>query len=110
MPLAKEIQTYEVTKIWQLKAEGKLVSEISVIINRSKEFIYRVLSSRCIYKAKRRSGRPRVTNNLDNRQIQRLESTQQMTVREVQRSSGLSVSKDLIRRRILETGTMVLVK
>ncbi|GBN93991.1 hypothetical protein AVEN_176957-1 [Araneus ventricosus] len=30
-----------------------------------------------------------------------------MTVREVQRSSGLSVSKDIIRKRILETRTMV---
>ncbi|GBO04625.1 hypothetical protein AVEN_116658-1, partial [Araneus ventricosus] len=63
----------EVTKIWQLKAEGKLVQEISAIINRSKKYIYRVLSSGCIYKSKRRSGRPHVTNKRDDRQIQRLE-------------------------------------
>ncbi|GBO10290.1 hypothetical protein AVEN_58729-1 [Araneus ventricosus] len=61
----------------------------------------------CLHKAKRRSGRPRVTNKRDDRQIQRLSSTQQMTVRDVQRSSGLSVSKDTIRRRILGTGTMI---
>ncbi|GBM46982.1 hypothetical protein AVEN_217285-1 [Araneus ventricosus] len=77
MPRAKEIQMDEVTKIWQLKAEGKIVSEISAIINRSKKSIYRVLSRGCIYKAKRRSGRPSVTNKRDDRPIQRLASTQQ---------------------------------
>ncbi|XP_054712955.1 uncharacterized protein LOC129222466 [Uloborus diversus] len=107
MPRAEQIKADEVTKIWQLKAEGKLVPEISAIINISKKSIYRVLSSHCNFKAKRRSGRPRVTNKRDDRQIQRLASTQQMTVREVQNSLGLSVSKDTIRRRILETRTMV---
>ncbi|GBM95546.1 hypothetical protein AVEN_244266-1 [Araneus ventricosus] len=72
-----------------------------------KQSIYRVLSSGCRYETKHRSGRPFVTNQRDDRQIQRLASTQQMTVREVQRSSGLSVPKDRIRRRISETGRMV---
>ena len=44
-----------------------------------------------------------MTNMEDNHLIQRLASTQQMSVREIERSSGLSVSKDLIRRRIVET-------
>ncbi|GBM93837.1 hypothetical protein AVEN_193925-1 [Araneus ventricosus] len=48
-----------------------------------------------------------MTNKCDDRQIQRLASTQQMTIPENQRSSGLSVSKDAIRRRILEKGIMV---
>ncbi|GBM31255.1 Transposable element Tc3 transposase [Araneus ventricosus] len=69
--------------------------------------IYRVLSRGCIYKAKRRTGRLRMTDKRDDRRIQRLESTQQMTIPENQRSSVLSVSKDTISRRILETGTMV---
>ncbi|XP_054721276.1 uncharacterized protein LOC129231054 [Uloborus diversus] len=107
MPRAEQIKADGVTKIWQLKTEGKLDPEISAIINRSKKSIYRVLSSQCNHKAKGRSGRPRVTNKRDDRQIQTLASTQQMTVREVQSSLGLSVSKDTIRRRILETGTMV---
>ncbi|GBL78128.1 hypothetical protein AVEN_143414-1 [Araneus ventricosus] len=69
--------------------------------------IYRIFSRGCIYKAKHRSGRPRMTNKLDDRRIQRLASTQQMTVPENQRSSGLLVSKDRIRRRSLEERTMV---
>ncbi|GBM84580.1 hypothetical protein AVEN_187990-1 [Araneus ventricosus] len=60
-----------------------------------------------MYKAKRRSGRPLFINKRGDRQIQSLASTRQMTVREIQRSSGLLVSKDTIRRRILGTGTMV---
>lgn len=110
MPRAKEIQANEVSMIWQLKAERKSVSEISAIINRSKKSIYRVLSHGCEYKAKCRSGRPRVTNKRDDRLIQRLASTQQMSVRTVLRSSGLSVSKDTIRRRIVEKGTIVYSK
>lgn len=110
MPRAKEIQVNEVSRIWQLKGEGKSVSEISAIINRSKKSIYRVLSSGSEYKAKCRSGRPRVTNVREDRLIQRLASTQQMSVRGVQSSSGLSVSKDTIRRRILEKGTIVYSK
>ncbi|GBM89173.1 hypothetical protein AVEN_261173-1 [Araneus ventricosus] len=97
----------EVAKIWQLKSEGKLVSGISDIINRSKKFIYRVLSSGCIYKAKRRSGLQRVTDKSDDRQIQKVASIQQMTDREIQWSSELSATKDTILKRILEKGTMV---
>ena len=36
---AKEIQTDEVSKIWQLKAQEKHVSEILVMINRAKKSI-----------------------------------------------------------------------
>jgi len=69
MQRAKEIRPDKVTRIWQLKAEGKLVSEISAIISRSKKSIYRVLSSEHIYKAKKRTGRPRATNKRDDRRI-----------------------------------------
>ncbi|GBO04391.1 hypothetical protein AVEN_229434-1 [Araneus ventricosus] len=94
----EKIEADEVAKIWQLKAESKLVSEISAIINRSKKSIYRVLSSECIYKAKCKSGTQHVTNKRDDHHIQRLaNNTQQMRFRE--RSSGLSVSKHSIPRR-----------
>ncbi|GBM10358.1 hypothetical protein AVEN_169653-1, partial [Araneus ventricosus] len=58
-----------------------------------KRSIYRVLSIGCIHKAKRRTGRPPMTNKRDDRQIQRLASSQEITVAEIQRSSELSVSK-----------------
>lgn len=51
-----------------------------------------------------------MTNILENPLIQGLVSTQQMSVCGVQRSTGLSVSKDKIRRRIVEKGTIVYSK
>ncbi|GBN15813.1 hypothetical protein AVEN_213608-1 [Araneus ventricosus] len=69
--------------------------------------VCRVLSRGCIYKDKRRSGRPRMTNKRDDLQIQRLASTQQMTVPENRLSSGLSVLKNTIPRRILKKRAMV---
>ncbi|GBM15483.1 hypothetical protein AVEN_142138-1 [Araneus ventricosus] len=47
-----------------------------------------------------------MTNKRDDRQIQRLANSQEITVPEVQKSSGLWLSKDTILGRILETGTM----
>ncbi len=107
MPRAKEIQGDDVAKIWQLKAEGKIVLEMLAIINRSKKSIYRIVYTECKYEVK---PRPRVTNERDDHHIQRLASTQR--VREVQRSSGglsskISVSKNTICRQFLETGTMI---
>ena len=90
-----------------MRTQGKGFSEILAIINRLK---IPVLPPSCKYKAKRRSGRPHVENILDDHLIQRLTSTQQMSTYEVQRSSGLSASKNTIRRWIVEKETIVYSK
>ena len=87
-----------VSKIRQLKAQRKWISEISAIINRSNKSIYQILSCSCEYTAKHRSGRLCVTNVQDDCLIQRLANIQQKSICEIKRSLGFSESKNMICR------------
>ncbi|GBL88489.1 Transposable element Tc3 transposase [Araneus ventricosus] len=93
-----------------MKLLGKTVKEISKLLNRSKSMIYRVLTRKTPYEPKLRSGRPRVTDILSDIRIQRMASSQKMSVREITRTSRLQISKNTVHRRIIESGYMIHVK
>ncbi|GBM34508.1 hypothetical protein AVEN_43169-1 [Araneus ventricosus] len=71
---------------------------------------YRVLTRKTPYEPKPRSGRPRVTDIRINRWIQRLASSQKMSVREITGASRLQISKNTVHRRIIESGYMIHAK
>ncbi|GBM94711.1 hypothetical protein AVEN_16721-1 [Araneus ventricosus] len=95
MPKASQLSNEEVSKILRLKLLGKTVKEISKLLNRSKSMIYCVLTRKTPYEPKPRSGRPRVTDVLSDRRIQRMASSQKMSVREITRASRLQTSRTL---------------
>ncbi|GBN39842.1 Transposable element Tc3 transposase [Araneus ventricosus] len=72
--------------------------------------IYRVLTRKTPYKTKSRSGRPRVTDIRSDRQIQRMASSQKMSVREITGASRLQISNNTVHRRIIESGYMIHAK
>ncbi|GBO32900.1 hypothetical protein AVEN_128805-1 [Araneus ventricosus] len=103
MPKASQLSNEEVSKILHLKLLGKTDREISKLLNRSKSMIYRVLTRKTPYKPKPRLGRPRVTDILSDRRIQRMAFSQKMSFREINRTSQLQISKNTVRRRIIES-------
>ncbi|GBM55077.1 hypothetical protein AVEN_145138-1 [Araneus ventricosus] len=74
--------------------------------------IYRVLTRKMPYEPKPRSGRPRVKDIHSDRRIQRMASSQKMSVREITRASRLQISKNTVsvHRRIIESGYMIHAK
>ncbi|GBM79692.1 hypothetical protein AVEN_71218-1 [Araneus ventricosus] len=72
--------------------------------------IYRVLTRKTSYKPKSRSGRPCVTDIRSDRQIQRMASSQKMSVREITGASRLQISNNTVHRRIIESGYMIHAK
>ncbi|GBN21329.1 hypothetical protein AVEN_200311-1 [Araneus ventricosus] len=72
--------------------------------------IYRVLTHKTTYEPKPHLGRPRVTDILSDRRIQRIASSQKMSVREITRPSRLQISKNTVHRRIIESGYMIHAK
>ncbi|GBM29015.1 hypothetical protein AVEN_66419-1 [Araneus ventricosus] len=62
------------------------------------------------YKPKSRSGRPRVTDIRSDRQIQRITSSQKMSVREITGACWLQISNNTVHRRIIESGYMIHAK
>ncbi|GBM06996.1 hypothetical protein AVEN_239692-1 [Araneus ventricosus] len=110
MPKALQLSNEEVSKIPHLKFLGKTVKEISKLLNLSKSMIYRVLTRKTPYEPKPRSGRPRVTDIPNDRQIQRMSSSQQMSVREITSAFRLQISKNTVHRRIIESGYMIQAK
>ncbi|GBM19121.1 Transposable element Tc3 transposase [Araneus ventricosus] len=72
--------------------------------------IYRVLTRKTPCEPKPRSGRPRVTDILSDRWIQRMASSQKMSVREITRASWLQISKNSVDRRIIKSGYMIHAK
>ncbi|GBL91344.1 hypothetical protein AVEN_84557-1 [Araneus ventricosus] len=110
MPKASHLSNEEVRKILHLKLIGKTVKEISKLLNRSKSMIYRALTFKTPYEPKLRSGRPRVTDIRSDRRIQRMASSQKMSVCEITRASWLQISKKTVPRRIIESGYMIHAK
>ncbi|GBM99133.1 hypothetical protein AVEN_124959-1 [Araneus ventricosus] len=110
MPKTSELSDEEVSKILHLKLLGKTVKEISKLLNRSKSMIYRVLTRKTPYGPKPHSGRPRVTDIRSDRRMQRMFSSQKMSVREITRASRLQSSKNAVHRRIVESGYMIHAK
>ncbi|GBO09125.1 hypothetical protein AVEN_47145-1 [Araneus ventricosus] len=72
--------------------------------------IYRELTRKTPYEPKPRSGRPRVTDILNDRRIQRMASSQKMSVLEITSASRLQISKNTVHRRIIESVYMIQVK
>ncbi|GBM67926.1 hypothetical protein AVEN_129496-1 [Araneus ventricosus] len=72
--------------------------------------IYRVLARKTPYEPKPLSGRPPVTDIRSDRWIQRMASSQKMSVREITRASRLQISKNTVHRRIIESGSMIHAK
>ncbi|GBO08140.1 hypothetical protein AVEN_199137-1 [Araneus ventricosus] len=107
MPKALQLCNEEVSRILHLKLLGKTVKEISKLLNRSKSMIYRVLTCKKPYEPKPSSGRPRVMDIRSDRRIQRIASNQKMSVHEITRTSRLQISKNIVHRRIIESGYMI---
>ncbi|GBN81897.1 hypothetical protein AVEN_67130-1 [Araneus ventricosus] len=72
--------------------------------------IYRVLTRKTPYEPKPRSGRPRVTDIRSDRRIQRMSSSQKMSVLEITMACRLQFSKNTVHRRIIESGYMIHAK
>ncbi|GBM08261.1 hypothetical protein AVEN_82942-1 [Araneus ventricosus] len=72
--------------------------------------IYRVVTRKTPYETKPRSGKPHVTDIPSNRRIQRMASSQKMSVREITGASRLQISKNTVHRRIIESGYMIHAK
>lgn len=107
MPKAAQLSNDEVTLIWSLKAKGNTVKEIARYVGRSVCSVYRVLAKTSPYKAKSRSGRPRITTVRQDRNIRRMASCENLSSRGIARASGVKISKNTVLRRIRETGRMV---
>ncbi|GBL75984.1 hypothetical protein AVEN_234301-1 [Araneus ventricosus] len=110
MPKASQLSNEEMSKIQQLKLLGKTIKEISKLLNRSKSMIYYVLTRKTPYEPKPRSVRPRATDIRSDRRIQRMASSQKMSVREITSSSRLQIAKSTVHRRIIESGYMIHAK
>ncbi|GBM39511.1 hypothetical protein AVEN_270697-1 [Araneus ventricosus] len=101
MPKALQLSNEEVSKILHFKLLGKTVKEISKLLHRSKSVIYHVLTPKTPYEPKLCSGRPRVTDTRSDRLMQRMASSQKMSVRKITRASRLQISKNTVHRRII---------
>ncbi|GBN26583.1 hypothetical protein AVEN_189029-1 [Araneus ventricosus] len=110
MPKASQLSNEEVSKILHLKLLGKTVKETTKHLNRSKSMIYRVLTRKTQYEPKLRLGRPRVTDIRSDRRIQRMASSQKMSIREITRAPRLRISKNTVHSRIIESGYMIHAK
>lgn len=104
MPKSLQFSSEEVVKIWKLKAEGKSVLQISLILNRSKRGIYSVLQRGEQFKNAYRSGRPRRTTFREDRRIKRMALTDNLSLNQIKNRLGSQISRDTIRRRITESG------
>jgi transposase len=100
MPLNVQFSKREVLQIYRLKALGMKVVDIARKIGRSKSGIYRILSKGDNFETKPRSGRPRKTTKRQDREIFRLVSTQNLSVRSISREVTVPVSKSTVHRRL----------
>ncbi|GBM53422.1 hypothetical protein AVEN_27330-1 [Araneus ventricosus] len=98
MPKASQLSNEEVSKILNVKLLCKTVKEILKLLNRSKSMIYRVVTRKTPYEPKPRLGRPRVTDIRSDRRIQRMASSQKMSVRKITGASRLQISKNNVHR------------
>ncbi|GBN47797.1 hypothetical protein AVEN_71562-1 [Araneus ventricosus] len=98
MPKASQLSNEEVSKILHLKLLCKTVKEILKLLNRYKSMIYRVLTRKTPYEPKPRSAKPRATDIRRDRRIQRMASSQKMSVREITGASRLQISKNTVHR------------
>ncbi|GBM72198.1 hypothetical protein AVEN_113862-1 [Araneus ventricosus] len=104
---ASQLSNEEMSKILHLKLLGKTNKEISKLLSRSKSMIYHVLTRETPYEPKLRSGITRVTDIRSDRRIQKISSSQKMSVREITRASWLQISKSTVQRRIIEFGYVI---
>ncbi|GBO38638.1 hypothetical protein AVEN_47427-1 [Araneus ventricosus] len=69
--------------------------------------IYRVFTRKTPYEPKPRSARPSAMDIRSDRRIQRMASSQKMSVHEITRTFRLQISKNTAHRRIIESGYMI---
>ncbi|GBL72404.1 hypothetical protein AVEN_115331-1 [Araneus ventricosus] len=72
--------------------------------------IYLVLTRKTPYEPKPSTGRLRVMDIRIDRRIQRMASSQKMSVRETTRASRLQISENTVHGRIIESGYMIHAK
>ncbi|GBO16769.1 hypothetical protein AVEN_105379-1 [Araneus ventricosus] len=107
MPKASYLSNEEVSKILHLKLLGETVKKILKLLNQSKSMIYRILTRKTPYEPKPRSARPRATDIRSDRLIQRMVSSQKMSVHKITRTSRLQISKNTVLSRIIESVYMI---
>ncbi|GBN87267.1 hypothetical protein AVEN_160647-1 [Araneus ventricosus] len=111
MPKASQLSNEEMNKILHLKLLGETIKEILKLLNRFKSMIYHVLTRKTPYDPKPRLGRTRVTDIRSGRHIQRMASSQKISVCKITRASRLQISKSTtVHRRIIESGYTIHAK
>lgn len=100
MPRNVQFSKTEILQIYRLKARGMKVVDIARKIGRSRAGIYRILSKGDNFETKSRSGRPKKTTKRQDREIFRLVSTQNLSVRSISREVTVPVSKSTVHRRL----------
>ena len=100
MPLNVQFSKNEILQIYRLKARGMKVVDIAKRIGRSRAGIYRILSKGDNFETKTRSGRPKKTTKRQDRDIVRLASTQNLSVRSISREVAIPVAKSTVHRRL----------
>ncbi len=90
----------EILQIYRLKDHGMRVVDIARLIERSKAGIYRILSKGDNFVTKSCSGRPKKTTKRQDREIFRLVSTQNLSVRSISKEVTVPVSKFTVHRRL----------
>ena len=76
------------------------VVDIAKRIGRSRAGIYRILLKGDNFETKTRSGRPKKTTKRQDRDIVRLASTQNLSVRSISREVAIPVAKSTVHRRL----------
>lgn len=107
MPLNVQFSKNEILQIYRLKARGMKVVDIAKGIGRSRAGIYKILSKGDNFQTKTRSGRPRKTTKRQDRDIFRLASTQNLSVRSISREVPIPVSKSTVHRRLQANKSLV---
>lgn len=100
MPANVQFTKNEILQIYRLKARGMRVVDIARRIKRSKAGIYQILAKGDNFEPKSRSGRPKKTTKRQDREIVRLVSTENLSVRSTAKEITASVSKSTVHRRL----------
>lgn len=100
MPSAKQFTEDEVMKILKLLSEGKTQVQIADEMNRTQRVICKILKKSQNWHPIKRSGRPKVTTDRDDRRILLKASSQMMSSAQIKEAIGIKASSRTIRRRL----------
>ena len=100
MPLDVQFSKNEILQIYLLKARRMKVVYIAKRIGCSRASMYRILSKGDNFETKTLSGRPKKATKRQNRDIVRLVSSQNLSVRSIFREVSIPVAKSTEHRRL----------